>query len=439
VVAVAHSLEREVLGAIAGRRSEIIDLATALIAFDTTARGPQDPPRDERVLQEFLAERLARAGAEVEMWEPDAAAIGGERQVPPGLSFDGRPQLAARLRGAGGGRSLLFNGHIDVVSPEPVERWTSDPWCAEVRGGKLYGRGSCDMKGGLAAMVTAAEILAELGVPLAGDLIVNTNTDEESSGAGSLACAAHGIAADAGICPEGTGGALWLACRGTASVTITVPGRSGHVEVRQPDWRDGGPVNAIDKAELVLSVIRELRRRWSQRADQQHSFLAPGSATTTVIDGGEWFVSYPAACRLIVNISYLPTSADHDGYGAAVAAELERAVLEVTDADEWLRGHPPTFEWGPDLPPFEVDASHPIVGTLTDAAAAAGGNPRLGFTDSWFDAASFVRAGAATVIGYGPRANNAHGVDEHVAVDELVSCTQTLALSAMRWCGVEQS
>jgi len=172
---ITHSLERDVLRAIADRRPEIVELAASLIAFDTTARGPQDPPRDERALQEFLAERLARAGAEVEMWEPDAAAIGGERQVPPGLSFDGRPQLAASFRGAGGGRSLLFNGHIDVVSPEPVERWTSDPWRAEVRDGKLYGRGSCDMKGGLAAMVTAAEILAELGVPLAGDLIVNTN------------------------------------------------------------------------------------------------------------------------------------------------------------------------------------------------------------------------------------------------------------------------
>ena len=130
--------------------------ASALIRFDTTPREPDAPARDEAALQARLAERLEAAGAEVELWEPRPRTSRG-RQVPPGLGFAGRPQLVARFPGAGGGRSLLFNGHIDVVSAEPNERWTSDPFSPRGPRRALYGRGACDMKGGVAAMVFAAE------------------------------------------------------------------------------------------------------------------------------------------------------------------------------------------------------------------------------------------------------------------------------------------
>ena len=179
--------------------------------------------------------------------------------VPPGLSFEGRPQLIARIRGRGGGRSLVFNGHIDVVSAEPRSEWASDPFVASVRDGRLYGRGACDMKGGIAAMVFAVETLSSLGVSLDGDLLVATNTDEESSGAGGTALVEHGLRADAGVVTEPTGFHTWIACRGSDYGVIRVPGRPGHAEVRQPDWRLGGAVNAIEKAVVVLDAIASLR------------------------------------------------------------------------------------------------------------------------------------------------------------------------------------
>ena len=196
--------EQRVCDAIAAGRAELVQLATDLISFDTTARSPDDPPRDEAALQGYLAERLRRAGAAVELFEPTQADVAG-RQIPFDLPFEGRPQLIARFAAGGTGRSLLLNGHIDAVSVEPRARWASDPFAAEVRDGNLYGRGSCDMKGGVAAMVFAAELLAQQGVRLAGELIVNTITDEESSGAGGIACARRGVRADAGIVPEPTG------------------------------------------------------------------------------------------------------------------------------------------------------------------------------------------------------------------------------------------
>src|SRR5204862_3114976 len=158
-------------------------------------RSPGEPARDEAARQRSLADRLAAAGATVDVWEPDAGEVSGPRQIPEPIEFAGRPQLAATFAGSGGGRSLLLNGHIDVVPSEPRERWTSDPNRAEERDGNLYGRGACDMKGGVACMVYATEVLSRLGVRLSGDVVVNTVTDEESSGAGGLAAARHGVRA----------------------------------------------------------------------------------------------------------------------------------------------------------------------------------------------------------------------------------------------------
>lgn len=428
-------LELEIAEAIANSEAELVELAIDLINFRTPVREPGDPPQQERDLQEYLAGRLQRAGAAIRLWEPDAAKLADNPQLPAGLSFDGIPQLAATFPGIGDGRSMLFNGHIDVVLPGPLDLWSSDPFTAQVRDGRLYGRGACDMKGGVACMVFAAETLARLGVRLKGDLIVNTNSDEESSGCGSLACVADGVAADAGICPEPTDGEIFLASRGSISVKVAVAGRSGHVEVRQPPWWEGGAVNAIEKAEIVLAAIHQLGDQW---AKQEHAYLAPASITPTVIHGGDWFVNYPARCEITLNISYLPGAADEHGYGGRVREEVEAAIRAATDRDPWFLENPPELIWGPDLPPFEIPSEHPIVGVVTEASRRSGREPKLGFTDSWFDAASFMRAGSGVVVGYGPTPHGQHGIDEHVLISDLVSCAQTLALAAVNWCGVDR-
>ncbi|MDX6520652.1 MAG: acetylornithine deacetylase, partial [Gaiellales bacterium] len=181
------TLDERILGAVADGRDELVELAGRLISFDTTARSGDQPAREEADLQRYLADRLRAAGAEIDVWEPRPDEVAGSRQIPAPLDFTGRPQMVARFAGSGGGRSLLFNGHIDVVPSDPREQWTSDPNRPQVRDGNLYGRGACDMKGGIACMVFAAEVLARLGLRLGGDLLVNTVTDEESSGAGGLA------------------------------------------------------------------------------------------------------------------------------------------------------------------------------------------------------------------------------------------------------------
>ena len=436
--------ERRVLAAIAERRGEIADLLAELIRFDTTTRGePGEPARDEEPLQARLAAILESAGAEVELWEPAPSELDRwPRQVPEGLTFAGRPQMLARFAGtgSGSGRSLLFNGHVDVVSAEPRGRWTSDPFAPEVRDGRLFGRGACDMKGGVAAMVVAAEVLAAEGELPAGDLLVNTVTDEEWNGAGSLAAVAHGVAADAGVIPEATDFEPWIACRGVVNPTVTVRGRPGHAEMPQPDWREGGAVNAIEKAVVVLDSVRELRERWAHDASE-HPLLKPGELVPTMIEGGEWWVNYPASCEVVVDVTYLPQQGDADGgWAAGLEREIEEWVGAAARRDPWLAENPPSFEWGTNLAPAEIEPDHPIVACALEAGAAAGRPGTVAALQGWHDAATFTRFGTPT-ISYGPSGLSndgetmAHAIDEYVPLDDLVATAQALSLIAMRWSG----
>ena len=436
-------LERGVCDAIADGRDELVELASALVGFDTTAREVGDPPRQEAALQEYLAEGLLAYGAEIDLFEPDAAAMAGAPLVPEGLDFAGRPQLIATLRGAGGGRSLLFNGHIDVVSGEPKREWTSDPFTPTVREGRLYGRGACDMKGGVAAMAYAAQAIAAANVTLAGDLIVATNTDEESSGAGGSALVARGLRADAGIVTEPTDFRTWVACRGSEYGVIRVPGRPGHAEVRHPDWRHGGAVNAIEKAGVVLDAIASLRARWAADSAFVHPVLSVPSLLPTMVSGGEWPVTYPSSCDLTVAVMYLPVQADADGWGSAVRAEVQEWITRECARDDWLAEHPPVFDWWSNgVMPMEIPESTPVVSTMMDASADLGLRRELGGLDSWYDGATYTLLAGVPSIGYGPPgfdpggATVAHTIDEYVPVDGLVSCAQALAVAALRFCGV---
>ncbi|MGO9823462.1 MAG: M20/M25/M40 family metallo-hydrolase [Solirubrobacteraceae bacterium] len=433
--------EAGVCEAIERGRVQLVELAADLIGFDTTARAVGDPPRAEAALQAYLADRLQAVGGEVDLWQPDDAAMQGRPLVPPGLDFAGRPQLIATRRGGGGGRSLVFNGHIDVVSAQPLDAWTSDPFAAEVRDGNLYGRGSCDMKGGIAAMVFAFESLAD--IELAGDLLVATNTDEESSGAGGTALVDHGLRADAAIVTEPTNFKTWIACRGSEYGVIKVPGRPGHAEVRQPDWRRGGAVNAIEKAGVVLDAIASLRREWAARDGLEHPFLSRPALVPTMARSGEWPVTYPAQCDLTIAVMYVPAQADATGWGSDVRREVEAWIArESAQADDWLAAHPPVIEWWANsVMPFATDSSEPIVAELAGAGADLGLSGGLGGLDSWYDGATLSQLAGIPAVGYGPPGFDADGVsiahmvDEYVPVDGLVRCAQALAVTAMRFCG----
>jgi acetylornithine deacetylase len=427
--------EQEVCAEIARREHDLVELVQTLVRFDTVTHTVGEPPRDEAALQAVLAERLRAAGAAVDVWEPDVSTLGPHPMIPDGFSFAGRPQLAARLAGRGGGRTLLLNGHVDVVSVEPRDRWAHDPLEAVVADGAVHGRGTCDMKGGVACMVLAAEVLASLRVPLQGDLIVNTVTEEESTGAGGLAMA-HALRADAAIVPEPSGFDVWIACRGSLLPRITVQGRAGHAGIAPAHPDQGGAVNAIEKMALVLDALRRLREEWALRP--RHPYLSPAEPVPTIIQGGEWLVSYPATCTLEVHIEFLPGQADERGYGSLVEREFEDWIARAAAADPWLAAHPPVVEWGAGaVPTAEVPADEPIVQIALAAGADAGRPGRLAGLDNWHDGATLTAEAGIPAVCLGPGdIRLAHTHAECVPIADLVACAQALALSAMRFCGV---
>ena len=433
---VLSPLEQQLVEAIASRRDQLVALTCELIRFDTSARAVGDKARDESDLQHYLAQRLGHAGATVDVWEPAGNDVAGKPLVPPGLDFDGFPQLIARFAGYGTGRSLLLNGHIDVVSPEPLDRWTTGPYQPEVRDGLLYGRGACDMKGGIAAMVFAAEILAQQGVRLAGDLLINTVTEEETTGAGGVATVAHGVRADGAVVTEPTSLDVGIAFRGSTLATVTVPGRAGHATAVQPHWTDDGAVNAIEKSVIVLDALRRLRDEWRGRPDRRHAYLPAPNVLVTAMTAGQWEVSYPASASLSCHVTYLPASADDQGGGSAVHREVEDWLLAAAQSDPWLAEHPVTVAWGPDCPPAEVSADESIVGVVRAVGKDLGRGGRLAGADFWSDAVTFNRLAATPAVVAGPGSVKvAHTVDEYVPTDDLVACAQAVALTALRFCG----
>jgi acetylornithine deacetylase len=436
VAEVRSALEEKVVEAVRASRDELLALTAELVACDTTARMPGMPARQEEKLQRILERRLEALGAETDVWEPDPTGK-DNRHLPDDLDFAGRPQLAAHLRGAGGGRSLLLNGHIDAVDVEPRDKWTVDPFKVTERDGRLYGRGTADMKGGIAAMVVAVEAVRRAGVRLAGDVVFCTVTDEESSGAGGFAAVARGVKAEAGICAESTGFDAWVACRGTVTPYITVAGRAGHAEVRQPHWREGGAVNAIEKAVLVIQAAQHLREEWRDRPDQQHPLLPPGDIVPVIVKGGTWEVTYPESCRVAFDVTYLPGRLDAEGTGRAVEAEITEWMQRTVATDPWFVEHPLEIVWSVDVVPAEMPADHPLVTATLDAGAGAGRPGKAAGLDSWHDAATFTRRGGTPTFSYGADGlATAHTIDEWVLAGDLVDAAAVYALAAMRWCGV---
>ena len=430
------AIEREVVARVARGEDDLVELLRALIGFDTVTHTPGAPPREEAALQRFLGERLTARGAQVRIAEPDPALVAGHSTIPEGFSFAGRPQLVARFPGTGGGRTLLLNGHVDVVDVEPRAAWSFDPFVPVVGDGSVWGRGACDMKGGVACMVFAAEVLAELDVRLEGDLLVNTVTEEESTGAGGLA-SARTLEADAAIVPEPSALAVWIACRGSLLARIDVEGRAGHAGLPLRLPASGGAVNAIEKSAYLIEAIRRLREEWALRP--RHPHLSPADCVPTMVCGGEWLVSYPAACTLDCHIEFLPNAMGDGAVG--VQREFEAWIARAADADPWLREHPPRVRWllGA-VPPAEISVAEPVVQTLVGVERDLGRSGRIGGLDNWHDGATLVVEAGIPAVCYGPGdIYLAHGADEHVPVAELVACAQGIALAALRFCGTSRS
>lgn len=388
-------------------------------------------------VQRFMAQKMRALGADIDMFEPDTAALAKYKGRPgyyEDRDFTDRPNMAATVKGTGGGRSLMLAGHIDVVPPG--EGWTVEPFSGEVRDGNVFGRGAVDMKGGVAAMIMGLEAVLASGLRPKGDVMVATVVEEESGGMGSLAFVDRGYRADAGIMTESTGMTVAPLCRGILWGRLKIKGRSGHIELPQGDWRTGGAVDAIAKARLMLRQFDLMNQDWALW--RTHPLMTlPCQILAAQFDAGEYPTAFANSAAIAFNAQYLPRERDENKLGGNIKKMIEDHIRKAAELDPWLALNPPEIEWLVDADCAEVPSDHPFVGCMTRSLADAGVEPRLEGIGFHTDMGWYVNTGTA-MVNFGPGDPRlAHQPDERLPVDELVQCAKTVAGAIVDWCGVE--
>jgi acetylornithine deacetylase len=375
-------------------RDDLIELTSRLVAIDSVNPSLVPGGAGEGEIAGFVAGWARAAGLEAELLE----------------STPGRPSAIVRARGRGGGRTLLLCGHIDTVTVEGMD----EPLSPRVDGDRLHGRGSYDMKGGVAAALVACREAAALG--LAGDVVVAAVADEEHASLG-VQEALDGVSADAAIVTEPTELEVVVAHKGFVWAEIEVSGRAAHGS------RPHLGVDAIVKTGPILSALGELDAALGERA---HPLLGRGSVHASAIEGGGELSSYPALCKVGLERRTLPGET-----AAGVEAELTALLDRCRTADPELESSLRTLLV---REPFEAAADAEIVELVLDSAAEVlDARPAIGGASYWADSAFIAAAGIPTVV-FGPGGEGAHAAEEWVSIGDVVAVARTLTAVASRLC-----
>lgn len=413
------------------RKEEATEFLRKLISFDSTFR-EQGVYGKEGAAQQWLYEQLSAWGFETVLKEPENEVIKDLPDYNPGHRYEGRPNLIAVHRGKGGGKSILLNGHIDTVPLDDLGKWTYHPLSGTIADGKIYGRGACDMKAGLAAMILAVKYLSDCGLTHAGDIIVESVVDEEGGGNGTLACVAEGYTADAAIVTEPTNLEIYCASRGVYLLEVEVAGKPSHACFK---WQG---VNAVEKGMKIAAGLKELECEWL--AKRHNPYLPSPTITLGEIQGGISAATVPGSCIMRFDVKYLPYETDRKGSkkrvsGEEIKREVESCIDRICEGDEWLRNHPVGKNWYLSVMPHSIETGHPILDTLGCAGERVlGKKPYLSGLPSGADARHLQNTGGIPTILFGPGdMQNAHSINEWVAQQDYVDAVKILADAIYHW------
>lgn len=389
---------------------------------------------DEAAIQRHMSDYLRKIGLEVDMWETDWEELKkhpGYRPVDRG--YEGRPNIVAKLKGTGGGRSLLLNGHTDVIPVGNGEGWSDNPWSAKIENGRIYGRGSCDMKSGVASHVLAVQYLKELGLTPKGDVLINIVIDEEVSGHGTLDTVIRGYKADAGISGETSDLGVQPACIGRIWFQIDVEGKPAGIQQRYMG------ISAIELGYKIVKAVQELEDH--RVATVKHPLYPSAIDSLPCIIGsfqaGNYPSAFPASAVLKGSIGTVPGE-DHEG----VKQSLVKKIAEVAAQDPWMKDHPPVVRFvGYDAEASEIPVKHPIVDIVSKTYTEVTGKQpvisgRQGAADTRF---LNKYADTPTVI-FGPGSTAImHANDEYVSIDDYLAAIKVMALSIYDWCNTAKA
>jgi acetylornithine deacetylase len=414
-------VDAEILAAVAAEQPAMVDLVRELVAAPTLLG-------HEAAGQEVMRRAFRETGL-----EPfDVPLDAGELERHPGgaphsWSVDGKANVLADWNGSGDGRSLILNGHIDVVSPEPSTLWTGDPFHARVEDDWIYGRGAGDMKSGLAAMVGAVRGLRRLGVEPRGRVQLQSVVEEECTGNGALACVLAGHTADAAILTEPTQGAIWNAQVGVLWFQVRALGAPAHA------GEAGEGANAIEASYRVIEALRALETDLNAaKPPLFEAYPHPINLNVGQIRGGDWPSTVAGECLTHFRLALYPGEPVD-----ALKARVEQAVAEVAANSRF------SFDViydGFQCEGYELEPDAPLVAGLADAAArVTGSEPPLFASTATTDARTFHLYGGTPAVSFGPLAENEHGVDERVSIASMTRTAQAIALFVADWCGLDRA
>ena len=378
-------------------RSDLIRTLSDLVRINSINPVLVSGAPGEGEIARYVATWLGDAGLEILVDEPEP----------------GRPSVAARLPGTGGGRSLMLNAHMDTVGVEGM----AEPWSGAVRDGKLYGRGAYDMKGSLAACMAAAKVLARQPPRLRGDLVVAAVADEEYGSIGTAGLLKR-VRTDAAVVTEPTSLRICRAHKGYLWIDVEVEGRAAHGS------RFDLGIDANLRMGRFLVALEGLEREL--RARPPHPLVGPPSLHAALLEGGTGLSTYAARSRVRIERRTIPGETE-----AGAVAEIDALLDRLRKSDPALRISRNTF-FSRDA--FEIGPDAGIVQTLDTAARSVLPEPPAHVGDTpWMDSALTAAAGIETVV-FGPHGTGAHAAEEWVDLESVAATASVLVETARAWC-----
>jgi acetylornithine deacetylase len=415
------------------KRGRLIELTRDLIRIPSENAPPTG---GEEACQSYIAKALHACGWQPELYQiTDVKGLDRHPLFQPGRDYTNRPNLGARMTGKGGGRSLVLSGHIDTV-PRGTQAWTRDPFGGEMEGNRIYGRGSNDMKAGIAMNLFAAQVLSELGLRLAGDLIFETVIDEEFGGVnGTLAGRVRGFNGDAAVIAEPSSLRICPAQRGGRAAHITFRAKGGILN------ESGVPAQVTQQLTHFLTKVSEFaasRRRTAPMHELYARQPDPVPVSITKVFTSPWGtrepITIPEECKVEFYWQLMPGESQD-----VVDREFHEWLDSVVQSEPSLFLDRPSvtfpLRW---LPGSAIPKSEPLVRELAACAEMVlGSAPPVVGIEAPCDMFVFHQAFSIPAVLWGPRGGNTHAADEYVEIDSLISAAKTLARFVCRWCGLK--
>lgn len=415
--------DREIADAVVAIENQMLELLTELVEAPTTLGNEE---AGQQIVEHAYRDLLGLEPVDIGM---DAEALRAHPLASP-FSWDasGKRNVVADWHAVGtGGRSLVLNGHIDVVGPASEKLWRTPPFRAVRDGDWLYGRGSGDMKAGLVAIAGAVFGLRRLGLAPLAPVQLQSVVEEECGGNGALQCVLSGLRPEAAVIAEPFPGLIPTSQVGVLWFHVDVAGTPAHVA----DAQDG--FNAIEASFAIVEELHVLEDELNEAPPPPFDALVhPINFNVGVLSGGDWPSTVAAECTLSCRIAHYPGTPVAD-----LRRRVEDTVSRAAAASSYLTEHPPIVRYdGLSCDGSVVADDEPIVQTLARAWEAVAGSPAMtGPTTATTDVRAFIGSGIPAAC-IGPHAERIHGVDERVYVPSVVQTAQVLALLVRDWCGL---